>query len=447
MVDKSTDAYLFQKRGIWYFSRHVPVDIRGHYPCKRLVRSLRTKSHSKASKTALVWSDHLESVWSGIRLRHLGLGPSFEEVTLSSSNAPTLTDALDTYLKLKGHGRASHYEAAARRAIGYAVEAIGDKPIDAYSQLDASRFRDALFARELSSSSVKRMFSAVKAIMQLSIAEYGLPCPNVFRGTFLPKKDDVRKRQPIPIDTIRSVQNECQTMDDDLRWLIAFLSDSGLRLAEAVGLLITDIRMDTDIPHVVIQQHDWRPLKTASSTRTVPLVGLSLEFDWKRELVDPVVRTAGQVLNGQNYKTISLSSKPFLNRDTFMSARTLFSNWRRSHQLKTEADWNDWIEFRKRDDLAIASGHRGRGTLLQQAIREYLRRYANAENGYVGGRYKYLAQELTNAGYQITETDLKNAKRTKASPIDWPSEGDADIQAFIRIFDMVAKVNGVKAPV
>jgi integrase len=276
MVDKNTDSYLFQKRGIWYFSRHIPVDVRGHYPCKRLVRSLRTKSHAKASKTALVWSNHLESVWSGIRLKHLGLGPSFEGVTLSSSNAPALTTALDTYLKLKGHGRAAHYEAAARRAVSYAVEAIGDKPIDAYTQLDASRFRDALFARELSSSSVKRMFSAVKAIMQLSIAEYGLPCPNVFRGTFLPKKDDVRKRQPIPIETIRSVQNECQTMDDDLRWLIAFLSDSGLRLAEAVGLLITDIRMDADIPHVVIQQHDWRPLKTASSTRTVPLVGMSL---------------------------------------------------------------------------------------------------------------------------------------------------------------------------
>jgi integrase len=223
-----------------------------------------------------VLSEHLENVWSGIRLRHLGLGPSFEEVTLSSSNAPTLSNALETYLKLKGHGRAAHYEAAARRAVGYAVEAIGDKPIDAYTQLDASRFRDALFARNLSSSSVKRMFSAVKAIMQLNIAEYGLPCPNVFRGTFLPKKDDVRKRQPIPIDTIRSVQNECQTIDDDLRWLIAFLSDSGLRLAEAVGLLITDICIHADIPHVVIQQHDWRPLKTASSTRTVPLVGMSL---------------------------------------------------------------------------------------------------------------------------------------------------------------------------
>ena len=99
------------------------------------------------------------------------------------------------------------------------------------------------------------MFGAVKAIVQLSIAEHGLACSNVFRGTFLPKKDDVRKRQPISTDIILSVQAECQLMDDDLRWLIAFLSDTGMRLAEAVGLLVTDIKLDTDVPHVVIQQY------------------------------------------------------------------------------------------------------------------------------------------------------------------------------------------------
>ena len=276
MVNKVSDSYLFQKRGVWYFSRHVPVDVRGYYKQSRIVRSLRTKSRVKASKTALVLSDQLESVWAGIRLRHLGIGHSFEENVPLTTNAPTLTEALDTYLRLKGDGRSPQYETAARRTIEYAVAELNDRRIDTYTQLDAAQFRDALFARGLTSSSVKRVFSVIKAIMQLSITEHGLTSPNVFRGTFLPKKDDVRKRQPIPIETIRSIQNECQTIDDDLRWLIAFLSDSGLRLAEAVGLLITDIRIDTHIPHVVIQQHDWRPLKTASSTRTVPLVGMSL---------------------------------------------------------------------------------------------------------------------------------------------------------------------------
>ena len=35
-------------------------------------------------------------------------------------------------------------------------------------------------------------------------------------------------------------------LDDDLRWLIALLSDTGMRLREAVGLLKSDIILDTE---------------------------------------------------------------------------------------------------------------------------------------------------------------------------------------------------------
>ena len=96
MVDKKWASYLFQKRDIWYFSRHVPVDIRGHYRSERIVRSLRTKSCAKVSKTGAVWPDHRESVWAGIRLRHLGLRLSFEDALSPSSRGPALTVALET---------------------------------------------------------------------------------------------------------------------------------------------------------------------------------------------------------------------------------------------------------------------------------------------------------------------------------------------------------------
>ena len=288
MVDKKTDSYLFQKRGIWYFSKHVPVDVRGHYPQPRIVRSLRTRSHSKASRTATVWCEQLESVWAGIRVRHFGIGPSLEQITRQPVGGPKLSSALAMYLKLKGDGKSELYEKAATRAVDYAIAALGDLPIDAYTQKDASRFRDALFARGLSSSSVKRVFSAVKAIIQLCIAETGLQAPNVFRGTYMPQRDDVRKREPIPLEFVHSVQAECREMDDELRWLVALISDTGMRLAEAAGLLVTDIRLNDKIPHVNIQQHVWRPLKTSSSQRLVPLTGASL---WAAQRV--VASTAG----------------------------------------------------------------------------------------------------------------------------------------------------------
>ena len=56
----------------------------------------------------------------------------------------------------------------------------------------------------------------------------------------------------------------------------ALVSDTGMRLAEPVGLAIEDINLDHSHPHLVLQQHRWRPLKTATSERLVPLVGASL---------------------------------------------------------------------------------------------------------------------------------------------------------------------------
>ena len=49
-----------------------------------------------------------------------------------------------------------------------------------------------------------------------------------------------------------------------------------MRLGEAVGLLKSDIKLDSDIPHIELKPHLWRSLKTKGSERNIPLVGFSL---------------------------------------------------------------------------------------------------------------------------------------------------------------------------
>jgi integrase len=50
------------------------------------------------------------------------------------------------------------------------------------------------------------------------------------------------------------MQQLCMEKDDEARWLIALVSDTGLRLAEAVGLLAADIKLETvDCPHRVVR--------------------------------------------------------------------------------------------------------------------------------------------------------------------------------------------------
>ncbi|WP_395006758.1 tyrosine-type recombinase/integrase [Cypionkella sp.] len=100
---------------------------------------------------------------------------------------------------------------------------------------------------------------------------------NPFIGVYFDRAAGVVERQPIPLAAIRKVQAACRAKDDEIRWPIALVSDTGLRLGEAAGLIKSDFHdLNAEIPHVMIQPHPWRSLKTDSSKRAVPLVGASL---------------------------------------------------------------------------------------------------------------------------------------------------------------------------
>jgi integrase len=57
---------------------------------------------------------------------------------------------------------------------------------------------------------------------------------------------------------------------------VALISDTGMRLSEAAGLHIDDIKLDEEVPHIDLKPHAWRSLKTKGSQRQIPLVGASL---------------------------------------------------------------------------------------------------------------------------------------------------------------------------
>ena len=64
--------------------------------------------------------------------------------------------------------------------------------------------------------------------------------------------------------------------DDEARWLVSLISDTEMRLSEAAGLHVDDIKLEDDVPHINLKPHSWRPLKTKGSKRQIPLVGASL---------------------------------------------------------------------------------------------------------------------------------------------------------------------------
>ena len=283
-----TIPHTFVRNGYYYFSRRVPSDLRDHYSYHRIVQGLRTTSAQKAKVQASITSAKLEAYWNQLRLAKSDvIGMSLvRDTSISSlkvgtkqsqSDCPSLLNALEVYLEQKGKGRPKTFRVAAERSCNYLIGLCGNKQLSDYTRQDALQFRDWLVARGLTGSSITRNFSYLKAVINFALSEYALDVRNPFIGVYHDRSAGVLVRKPIPIDDIRNIQLECRAIDDDMRWLIALISDTGMRLAEGAGLLKQDfIGLDTDLPYVCVAKHPWRNLKTASSERKIPLVGEAL---------------------------------------------------------------------------------------------------------------------------------------------------------------------------
>ena len=322
--------YTFIRGGYYYFSRRVPADLQCHYRYPRVVQGLHTSSPQKARVQANLEAAKLDAYWSRMRLAQsdvLGLalvkglpvsGTSIEDSSLNtaseaSDDGPTLLDAVQVYLDQKGKGRPKSFRLAAERVCRYVIKLSGNKPLTKYNRSDALMLRDWLVDRGLTGSSVTRNFSYVKAIINFALSEFALDARNPFIGVYHDRTAGVSTRKPIPVADIFKVQGKCRTIDDDMRWLVALISDTGMRLAEGAGLLKTDLRLDTDIPCVRIQKHTWRNLKTASSERIIPLCGQAL---WAAERIvgsDPTSQFAFPRYN-QEETTKANSASAALNK-------------------------------------------------------------------------------------------------------------------------------------
>lgn len=279
--------YTFNRDGYYYFSRRVPNDVVEHYKYPRVVQSLHTKQHSIARTRALMLSAKLDEHWSHMRLAHADLpgkqllkskNLSFPPSRTSSQFAESmsLTEAVETYLTLKGASKTKTFHSATHRSCGYLVDACGLKHLHDYNRSDALAFRDSLIARGLAGSSITRVFNSVIAVFNFVISEHALDLKNPFTRVYHNRSAGVSERQPISIKDIKVVQKQCREFNDEARWLIARVTDTGLRLAEAAGVLVSDLKVHEPVPNIVVAPNTYRGLKTSGSKRVVPLVGASL---------------------------------------------------------------------------------------------------------------------------------------------------------------------------
>lgn len=290
MSETISRPFTFTKDGIFYFSRRIPKELKHHYSSPRIAYSLRTKSPKVAEARARKAAEQLNEYWYLLRSRdadlpghHMlrmgqaGVGSSTAPQPAVNSSSVLLSEAVGIYLQQKGKNRPATFKRAAERSCGYVIDACGDKHLEAYTKADANVFRDALIARGLAGSSMTRVFGTVRAVTNFAASEQGITLNNPFTCVYYDRDAGVSDRAPFSIENLKAVQSKFREHDDDLRWLLALVSDTGMRLAEAAGMTRGDFMQAADGSLFArVRPHRWRRLKTKGSERNVPLEGEAL---------------------------------------------------------------------------------------------------------------------------------------------------------------------------
>lgn len=189
------------------------------------------------------------------------------------------SDALTFYLEMSGEGKAKTFSKIPKIAFAKLIESCGDKPVTSYRRADVRKLIEDMRKSGNSTSTVRRQLNSLVAAFSLVIRERELVYTNPFIKAVIPGEGlDVEEREvltPVEFSTL-SAKVDASGNRDDLSHMLGILMDTGARLAEIVGLLVSDVCLDGPVPYLKVLHHPHRRLKNDDSIRTIPLTGRAL---------------------------------------------------------------------------------------------------------------------------------------------------------------------------
>jgi integrase len=220
------------------------------------------------------------------------------EALLGGVDVPThtISEAFDVYcddiaigeVMNKSPSQKKSWRKTKLRAVTYFLKIVGDKPIADISRGDALKFydwwKDRIKAKEgenrRGANTANRDLGNLRLLYKEYFKHMGEeerqnPFRNLrFKETSLvetPPFSDAWVREQILIPGVfDGIQEQAK--------LIAYaLIETGCRPSEIANLCKNDIRLDHGAPHIRIRPREGLEIKTASSVRDIPLVGVSLE--------------------------------------------------------------------------------------------------------------------------------------------------------------------------
>ena len=212
-------------------------------------------------------------------------------VTVSAAFHIYCTDIAADELVGKSPTQIEAWRKTKKRGIQYFINVVGDKPIREITRQDALQYYNWWKDRviPINGQSRKKLLSTKTANRDLGnmrklCGEYFKHIgeedrQNPFRN--LSFKDKLANTVPPFEDQwVREkilVPGLFKGVPGDAEYLIYALIETGCRPSEIANLLEDDIHLDVNVPYISIRPRENRQIKTASSIRDIPLIGISLK--------------------------------------------------------------------------------------------------------------------------------------------------------------------------
>ncbi|MBZ9725889.1 integrase [Mesorhizobium sp. CO1-1-11] len=202
------------------------------------------------------------------------------------------TDIARDEIRSKSPDQKKRWKAKRQMSVDVFIALVGDKRMGEITRDNARTVHKYWLDRiapekgraDRSASTGNRNMGNLRSLYADYYRHIGLPeQKNPFADLSFSDKSK-RSRPPFPTDWIRDkifAPGALATLNDEARGIVLAFAETGARPSELANLHAGVIHLDHEVPHISIEPRDDpddpREIKTASSVRKVPLIGVALE--------------------------------------------------------------------------------------------------------------------------------------------------------------------------
>ena len=182
------------------------------------------------------------------------------------------------YLRLKNKVGNRRNVNEANNAMNALIAYCGDKPPADYPRTDINLFINQSLKKK-KTATVLRQLRSIAAMFNYVVLELDITADKQhrFEKFNIPNLgDDAVSREDFTQEQILTVRELPASRTLEIDCMLHLMLDTGMRVKECCGLLVSDANLLAETPHLVLYKNNIRGLKNKNSQRLVPLVGAAL---------------------------------------------------------------------------------------------------------------------------------------------------------------------------